>query len=946
MECAIQLVPIDFDVTGVPTVKPYTHLFRILGFLSLAIAAPALAGPSAANVHASRQAGTKLIDIYYDLSGGAPPVWVAVKVSNDGGASYTVPAASLTGDVGAAVAPGSHRHIVWDAGTDWSGNYSPAMRVKVIPSEGGAPAADFGFETDEGWVLGKDDPAALLSAGYSTEWASQGSHCYRFYRDTGFMSPGWIEITKTGVNLSNVTGLKFDCCDTGIDGLIIQFKIDTTIVGTWTNNGWPDGVGSDWGHTADTRNIALAFSGSAGLHNFSIRVLDDNSYLPVDPKVYRIDNIRFTVNGSAESNTLALDLRTGPPASLFPSQYYWSNFAGTPGTEGAYDWIGSAALFHSPAGIAVDANGTLYVTEVENHTIRQIAPWSGAVDTVAGSPGTPGADDGMGFITARFRNPRGIAADPNGTLYVADSGNHTIRQIDPDNTVSSLAGHAGTSGTDNGTRSTAYFDTPSGVAVDSGSNVFVADAGNHAIRKIAPDGTVTAFAGIPGLSGTDDGTGSAARFYNPTALAVDSVGNLYVADTGNHTIRFISRDGAVITLAGQPGVSGSADGAGTAAQFFQPGGVAVDAYGTVYVADSGNQTVRKIALSGSVTTLGGMAGQSGWVDGVGTTTPSLNLPMGIAVDNQGSLYVADDGNDRIALGAVYGTGAAIDSGTGPVTLGGIATPNGLPASVYFRYGMDDVSSEATGSIPIGSGTDFSAITMPFADFESDSDYFYQLVYVNANWTIYGGVESFHTGQQFIPKGVTTVPAATSKDPATGAAGAVFSKFESYSLNSSGSTAVLATVAGAGVTSANNKGIWTTGTHGSALLARTNQKAPGGAGAAFSSFGNPQFDDRNHVAFVGGLRGPAGMESGVWSNVNGRVDLLAKSGGKAPGVSEAKFATLFRTMLPSHGKLMFVGSMKAGPGGVTSSNNLGLWMGNTQATYNDGTQSVDEAKCRQ
>ena len=203
-------------------------------------------------------------------------------------------------------------------------------------------------------------------------------------------------------------------------------------------------------------------------------------------------------------------------------------------------------------------------------------------------------------------------------VYVADTANHTIRKITPGGVVSTLAGLAGNPGSADGTGSAARFNQPQGVAVDGAGNVYVADTGNHTIRKITPGGAVSTLAGLAGSSGSANGTGSGARFYEPEGVAVDSAGNVYVADTWNHTIRKITPGGVVTTLAGRPATSAAPTATGSGAQFYQPQGVAVDSAGNVYVADTGNQTIRKIRPAAVVTTLAGLAGNYGSADGTGS----------------------------------------------------------------------------------------------------------------------------------------------------------------------------------------------------------------------------------------------------------------------------------------------------------------------------------------
>lgn len=298
-----------------------------------------------------------------------------------------------------------------------------------------------------------------------------------------------------------------------------------------------------------------------------------------------------------------------------------TTLAGSPGVNDFADGTGSAARFHAPAGMVVDSTGTnLYLADACNETIRKIVVSTGEVTTLAGSKGLKGFVDGVGSA-ARFNNPRDVAIDSAETnLYVADNMNCTIRKI-VINTgeVITLAGSPGVHDFANGARSTARFNCPMGVVVDStGTNLYVADTNNCAIRKIEiSTGEVTTLAGSETVSeevefyGSADGTGSAARFYSPRSIAIDRTGtNLYVADTENSIIRkIVISTGKVTTLAGSAGVNDFADGIGPAARFHKPQGVTVDSTETyLYVADTCNNAIRKIEIStGKVTTIVGSA---------------------------------------------------------------------------------------------------------------------------------------------------------------------------------------------------------------------------------------------------------------------------------------------------------------------------------------------------
>jgi sugar lactone lactonase YvrE len=306
--------------------------------------------------------------------------------------------------------------------------------------------------------------------------------------------------------------------------------------------------------------------------------------------------------------------------------------------------VGIDARFYGPSGVAVDSMDNVYVSDQVNHTIRRVTP-TGAVTTLAGLAGYGGSADGTGS-DVRFNAPTGVAVDNAGNLYAADTWNCTIRKATPARVVTTLAGQAGTIGSANGTGSNSQFALPNSVAVDGACNIYVADTLFDTIRKVTPVGTnweVSTLAGLPDVAGSANGVGANARFNFPCGVALDGATNLYVADTGNHTIRKITPVHAVTTVAGLAGVAGSTDGTGDVARFNFPSGVAVDGAANVYVADTYNNTIRKLTLSGTnwvVTTLGGTPGIWGSADGRGSAARFSN-PNSLAVDSAGNLYVAD-----------------------------------------------------------------------------------------------------------------------------------------------------------------------------------------------------------------------------------------------------------------------------------------------------------------
>jgi sugar lactone lactonase YvrE len=319
-----------------------------------------------------------------------------------------------------------------------------------------------------------------------------------------------------------------------------------------------------------------------------------------------------------------------------------TTLAGQAGVTGAVNATGTNASFNHPFGAAVDTAGNVYVGDLGNNLVRKIAP-GGVVSTLAGQAGVAGSANGSG-TAASFSHPQGLAVDSSGNVYVADTVNNLIRKISPAGAVTTLAG-TGASGAANGPATASSFAFPYGVAVDSSGNVYVADFGNHLIRVITAAGAVSTLAGQAGVTGFMNATGTAASFNHPEGVAVDAAGNIYVADTGNQLIRKIAPGGSVSTLAGQPRQGGFQNGPGGLALFNSPNGVALDSSGNVYVADSFNQMVRVITPGGTVSTLAG-SGQIGANNGPANGA-SFDQLFGIAVDSSGNVYVADVYNDLI-----------------------------------------------------------------------------------------------------------------------------------------------------------------------------------------------------------------------------------------------------------------------------------------------------------
>ena len=406
--------------------------------------------------------------------------------------------------------------------------------------------------------------------------------------------------------------------------------------------------------------------------------------------------VGVTLSGSVNPNGLSAD-----SFFQFATNTGWraSTLAGS--SMGYADGDGRAAQFYLVADVATDGAGNLYVADNGDSCIRKVTP-AGLVTTLAGT-NTPGMaayyTDGTGSA-AHFRSPLGVAVNGEGTVFVADTGNNRIRKVTPAGVVATLAG-SGTAGFADGTGSAAQFSGPSGIAADGAGTVFVADTGNNRIRKVTPVGVVTTLAGS-GTAGFADGPGSAAQFSGPIGLAADGAGNVFVADTGNNRIRKVTPAGVVTTLAGT-NTAGFADGTCSAAQFSGPYGVAADGAGNMFVADTGNNRIRKVTSAGVVTTLAG-TNTAGFVDDVGGAAKFFS-PRGVAADSAGALFVADRSNFRIRK-LVYGlavpaTTVVASRGLTGTSATAISTAaSGLqPATTYYFQALASFSSGTnTGAV--------------------------------------------------------------------------------------------------------------------------------------------------------------------------------------------------------------------------------------------------------
>jgi sugar lactone lactonase YvrE len=389
--------------------------------------------------------------------------------------------------------------------------------------------------------------------------------------------------------------------------------------------------------SSTTRGLAL-LAGSVGGYG-----------QPVDHLVG--SNLRF-----GQPNWLSIDaagnVYLGQDGTLFKidATRRATSLAGHRGMSGLRGGTGSTALFGSFGGSATAPNGDLYLADSGTNAIRKITA-NGSVTTFAGS-GERGSTDGKGGA-ARFDHPTGVALDANGTLYVADTGNHTLRKITPDGVVTTWAGKPGVPGSSGTTVKDAFFNSPQGIAVGPTGSVYVTDTGNHVVRRITQAGYVAKVAGEYGVPGSSDGVNGAAHFYDPLGIAVNGNGEVFIADSSNNTVRKVVGT-TTTTLAGTPGVIGSTNGRSKDAAFHTPVGLSLDPSGNLLVADSMNHTIRKVSMTGLVTTWAGWASHGGFADGTGPEA-RFNGPWGLTTDSSGNVYVADWANQAIRKVTSTGT---------------------------------------------------------------------------------------------------------------------------------------------------------------------------------------------------------------------------------------------------------------------------------------------------
>jgi trimeric autotransporter adhesin len=388
---------------------------------------------------------------------------------------------------------------------------------------------------------------------------------------------------------------------------------------------------------------------------------------------------------------------------------------GTFGYKGDGGPATSAGLYY-PSGVAVDASGDIYIADNFNNRIRMVTRSTGIITTVAGD-GTFGyKGDGGPATSAGLFYPLGIAVDASGNIYIADTSNNRIRLVTRSTGIITTVAGDGTYGYkgDGGPATSASLHNPWGIAVDASGNIYIADIDNHRIRLVTRStGIITTVAGDGtfGYRG-DGGPATSAGLYYPYGVAVDASGNIYIADTSNNRIRLVTRSTGIITTVAGDGTAGykGDGGPATSAGLYYPRGIAVDASGNIYIADFNDNRIRLVTRStGIITTVAGdgTAGYTG--DGGLATSAGLSFPNSIAVDASGNIYIVDDGNNRIRLVSPKASTASLAPSSPPSSSPSSASPTTPLSSRSSSPPSASLTSSFSTSPPlITSGTTLSS----------------------------------------------------------------------------------------------------------------------------------------------------------------------------------------------------------------------------------------------
>jgi uncharacterized protein YjiK len=376
----------------------------------------------------------------------------------------------------------------------------------------------------------------------------------------------------------------------------------------------------------------------------------------------------------------------------------------------------TAAEVNNPVGIAVDAGGDIFIADSGNNRIREINASTHVITTVAGSGAAGYSGDNGQATAAKLNNPEAVAVDAAGDIYIADYGNSRIREVSAStHVITTVAGNgtAGYSG-DNGQATAAKLDNPQAVALDTAGDLFIADTGNNRVREVNVSTHVIATVagnGTAGFSG-DSGKATAAELNTPSGVALDTVGDLFIDDQVNGRIREVNHTSGVITTVAGGGTQFGDNGQATAAQLYNPGGVGVDAAGDIFIADTANSRIREVNhTTGVITTVAG-GGVQGLGDNGLSTAAEVNNPQAVAMDSAGDLFIADTENNRIrevnsatgAITTVAGNGIYGYSGdNGQATAAELAYPASVAVNAAGDLFIADAGNKRIREVNLATG---------------------------------------------------------------------------------------------------------------------------------------------------------------------------------------------------------------------------------------------------
>ena len=463
---------------------------------------------------------------------------------------------------------------------------------------------------------------------------------------------------------------------------------------------------------------------------------------PLDVVLDRDGNIYFSDNSN---NRIRRVDPTGTITTIAGTGERGFGGDGGPATE---------AQLNFPYGISVNETGELYIADASNNRIRKVDA-TATITTIAGTGERGFSGDGGPATEAQLDLPAATAVDGAGNLYIADNFNNRIRKVDTTGTITTVAGTGERGfGGDGGPATEAQLSGPYGMAVDGTGNLYIANLFNHLVRKVETTGTITTVAGTGERGfGGDGGPATEAQINGPYDVAVDGTGNLYIVDGNNHRIRKVDATGTITTVAGtgERGFGGDG-GPATEAQLRSPTGIAMDGAGNLYIADRINYRIRKVDLTGTISTIAGTGELGFGGDGGPATEAQLDFPTGVAVDGAGNLYIADNFNNRIRKVDATGTISTI-AGTGERGFGG----DGGPATEARITGPTGVTVDGAGNLYIADRDNHRIrVLVParldFAHFANGASIVSDLVFVNA-----GSIRSVRPSPSTIHRGVALAP---------------------------------------------------------------------------------------------------------------------------------------------------------------------------------------------